>query len=359
MGKGWIKIDRQILEWQWYSDINTCRLFLHLLLRANIVPGIHSGKRVGRGELLISFRNLAAESGLTFQNVRTCIERLISTGEIAVESTRRESIIIKILNFDKYQLGKKPKDVENKEVTTANTETNTGNNTAINTESNTARATINKGGNEGSQHRKPHSNQHSKQHSKQHTLKEYFKEKKKKKDKEKKTILTDSLQKEKENKPAVADLSVGATDPPVTPPEVEEARELNEADMRLRDFVKFWNRIMAKKAIKTITGIRGTRLVMFRARQKEYSQNEIYEAMQKLADSEFCNGDNSRGWTATFDWFVRPNNFPKVLEGNYDNRNNGKGKNQYRQSAADKEAEREEFFASIDQFLSGNLNAKN
>ena len=348
MGKGWIKIDRQMLEWQWYSDINTCRLFLHLLLRANIVPGIHSGKMVGRGELLISLRKLADESGLSFKKVRVHLKRLVSTGEIDVISTDRESSVIRILNFDKYQLGKKPKDVVNQHNIIKGTEKGT--------EKGTARATINKGGNDDA----GHNERHNSGHRKGHTLKEYLKEEEKKKDKEKKTILTDSLQKEKENKPAVADLSVGATDPPVTPPEVEEARELNEADMRLRDFVKFWNRIMAKKAIKTITGIRGTRLVMFRARQKEYSQNEIYEAMQKLADSEFCNGDNSRGWTATFDWFVRPNNFPKVLEGNYDNRsNNGKGKNQYRQSAADKEAEREELFASIDQFLSGNLNAKN
>ena len=32
---GWIKIHRQILEWEWYSDTNTFRVFLHLLLKAN------------------------------------------------------------------------------------------------------------------------------------------------------------------------------------------------------------------------------------------------------------------------------------------------------------------------------------
>jgi len=28
-------------------------------------------------------------------------------------------------------------------------------------------------------------------------------------------------------------------------------------------------------------------------------------------------GQNNKGWTITFDWFIKPNNFIKVLEGNY------------------------------------------
>ena len=35
-------------------------------------------------------------------------------------------------------------------------------------------------------------------------------------------------------------------------------------------------------------------------------------------DIEELQGKNSRGWTITFDWFVNPTNFQKVLEGNYD-----------------------------------------
>ena len=32
---GWIKLHRKFLKWEWYSDINTKSLFLHLLLTAN------------------------------------------------------------------------------------------------------------------------------------------------------------------------------------------------------------------------------------------------------------------------------------------------------------------------------------
>lgn len=33
--EGWISLYRKILNWEWYSDANTFRLFIHLLLQAN------------------------------------------------------------------------------------------------------------------------------------------------------------------------------------------------------------------------------------------------------------------------------------------------------------------------------------
>ena len=33
--KGFIKLSKNILEWQWYSDPNVSRLFVHILLKAN------------------------------------------------------------------------------------------------------------------------------------------------------------------------------------------------------------------------------------------------------------------------------------------------------------------------------------
>lgn len=54
-----------------------------------------------------------------------------------------------------------------------------------------------------------------------------------------------------------------------------------------------------------------------RARIKMYGENSIYEAIDKIAESKFLNGNNNRGWTVTFGWLVKPNNFPKVLQGDY------------------------------------------
>ncbi len=47
--------------------------------------------------------------------------------------------------------------------------------------------------------------------------------------------------------------------------------------------------------------------------------------IQIAAKSDFLNGKNNKGWKVDFDWLFLPNNFPKVLEGNYDNQTNNYG----------------------------------
>lgn len=58
------------------------------------------------------------------------------------------------------------------------------------------------------------------------------------------------------------------------------------------------------------------------SRIKQYGIEEVLRALENVRNSDFLQGKNSRNWQITFDWFVLPNNFPKVLEGNY---NNGSG----------------------------------
>lgn len=48
----------------------------------------------------------------------------------------------------------------------------------------------------------------------------------------------------------------------------------------------------------------------------------ILQAIENVRSSAFLNGQNNRGFTATFDWFIKPSNFQKVLDGNYNNRRN-------------------------------------
>ena len=35
----YIKLSRGLLDWEWYTDINTTRLFIHMLLKANWKDG--------------------------------------------------------------------------------------------------------------------------------------------------------------------------------------------------------------------------------------------------------------------------------------------------------------------------------
>lgn len=72
------------------------------------------------------------------------------------------------------------------------------------------------------------------------------------------------------------------------------------------------------KAIKSIGVSERQRLV--KARLKQYGVEGFEKAIEKIKQSDFLQGKNKNGWCITFDWFVKPNNFPKVLEGNYDNK---------------------------------------
>ena len=90
--------------------------------------------------------------------------------------------------------------------------------------------------------------------------------------------------------------------------EVEEEKSQNH-----KIILDAWNEL----PIASITGIRGKRLDALRARLKEYSQDDILKAIDLIKKCPFLLGDNQRNWQITFDWFLKPNNFPKVLEGNY------------------------------------------
>lgn len=101
---GYIRIDRKILDWEWYSDANTCRLFIHLLLKANWRDGRFQGIDIPRGSLITSYNTLADESGLSVRNVRTALEHLKTTGEVTVSRHSKFSVIT-IKNYSLYQTG--------------------------------------------------------------------------------------------------------------------------------------------------------------------------------------------------------------------------------------------------------------
>lgn len=99
---GWVKVFYQLLEWEWYGDPNMVALFIHLLLRANFKPTRKRGIEFGRGVVLTSREQLAAETGISERTIRTCINRLKTTNEITVQATKQGSVIT-ICNYDKYQ----------------------------------------------------------------------------------------------------------------------------------------------------------------------------------------------------------------------------------------------------------------
>ena len=103
MELGWIKIHRQILNWEWYDEPNTFRVFFHLLLKANHKPNKYRGVTIEAGQIMTGLDLLARETTLSVQKVRTSLNRLKSTNEITIKSNSKGTVI-QIVNYSKYQI---------------------------------------------------------------------------------------------------------------------------------------------------------------------------------------------------------------------------------------------------------------
>ena len=100
--KGYIKIYRKIMEWEWYTDTNVKVVFIHCLLKANFTQKNWRGITIERGSFITSYATLARELNLSVKQVRLAIEKLKRTGELAIKTTNKYSIIT-IKNYDEYQ----------------------------------------------------------------------------------------------------------------------------------------------------------------------------------------------------------------------------------------------------------------
>lgn len=108
MNNGFIQLHRQLLEWEWYTDQKTFKLFLHCLLKANHKEQNWRGQTIKRGQFITSLQHLSNETGLSVKQVRTALSNLIKTGELGKQSTSINTLIT-VTCYDKYQVKGKPK----------------------------------------------------------------------------------------------------------------------------------------------------------------------------------------------------------------------------------------------------------
>ena len=86
----------------------------------------------------------------------------------------------------------------------------------------------------------------------------------------------------------------------------------------VRRVIEEWNKLQ-EVGINPIRDIKPSskRCQLLKGRIREYGIDEVLNAISNVRNSDFLRGENNRGWMITFDWFVKPNNFIKTLEGNY------------------------------------------
>ena len=100
--KGFIKLPRQLADWEWYQDAVTSRLYIHLILHANYTNKKWQGTLVMRGQLITSTGHLAHDLNLSIQQIRTGINKLKSSGYITIKTTNRFSLIT-LINYEETQ----------------------------------------------------------------------------------------------------------------------------------------------------------------------------------------------------------------------------------------------------------------
>lgn len=129
------------------------------------------------------------------------------------------------------------------------------------------------------------------------------------------------LAREKGRQALIEDKSDDAAIPmiPVTKPSEEAVKAHKQDDAvskeTIEQILNAWNKMAQRTGIKALTKLTpgSNRYKWLVARVLEYGVDDVMKAIDIIPDCTFL---LDKGFF-NFEWFVRPSNFPKVLEGNY------------------------------------------
>lgn len=257
---GWVKLYRSIRKWEWWEDINCYRLFTYCFMTANTAPRRWKGVWVGRGSFVTSYARLSSETALTVREVRTALEHLKSTNELTSRTTNRYTVIT-VCNYDRYQ--EAPEEGRQAE-----------------------------GHSAGQDGDGPAACKGQAGDNKQEYKKERNRE-------------------EGESSPPM----VGEDMPGRRPAAAPEIELVEGCYVDYPKLARYWNE-RTRGRFGRVQCIQNGRRKLVRARIRQYGKAVFKEAVDKVCDSEYL---AAQRWF-NFDWLVRPDNFDKVLAGNYDNK---------------------------------------
>lgn len=112
---------------------------------------------------------------------------------------------------------------------------------------------------------------------------------------------------------------------------LKENREKKNISYPYQDIADLWNSICV--SLPKVQKLNDNRRQKIKCRCDEWGKTSeawlqtAEEIFKRIQASDFLKGKNSHEWTATFDWlFGNSGNSIKVMEGNYDNDRNSRGK---------------------------------
>ena len=251
-----------MLKWEWFTEPNTSHLFMYLLLSANYTTQKWQGNVIQRGQLLTKYSDIKDATGLSVHTIRTCLKRLEKTKEITIESTNKYTIIT-VCNYDSYQFesAKHGNQLNNNRTSTEQE----GDNNVTSTE------------------QEPNNLYNIK------NIKN-----------------TKNIEKEKKNTDKANALYA--------------ISGLSDSEI-LNTTMEYFNSSIDKNksGMRKIRSISNDRRRLTLARYKEYGLDGIKQMIDNATTSDFLGNPSDKWHGADFNWLMKPNNFPKVLEGKYNN----------------------------------------
>ena len=102
MYEGFVKLPRDIVNWRWFADDKVFKVYVYLLVNAAFKPMQWKKENLEKGQLITGRKRLATALGMSESAVRNALANLESTGEIAIKTTNKYSVIT-LLKWAKTQ----------------------------------------------------------------------------------------------------------------------------------------------------------------------------------------------------------------------------------------------------------------
>lgn len=262
---GWVKLHRTLADksiWKTSTAVQKV-ILITLLMMANHEESEWEWKGekyiCKPGEMITSLESIREKAGkdISIQNVRTALLRFEKYGFLTNESTKQNRKIT-IENWALYQDSQQ----------STNKETN---------------------------------NQLTK--DQQSTNNQLTTNKNNKNNKNERSIISNSKE-----------LLVSPADPEGTLDEKNQEDPLPISLPKQKEIIAKWNSL----GVGNIVDVKGNRQRLLCARLREYGEESFQVVLEKIRGSTFLRGQNKNAWMITFDWLIKPNNYKKVLEGQYD-----------------------------------------
>lgn len=99
-----VRLQRKIVEWEWYKDSVVKAFFLHCVIKAYWKDGKkRNGIAIHRGSFDTTQKQITMATGLSKHQIERAIKVLTESGEISTKVVWRKFTIITVNNYDLYQ----------------------------------------------------------------------------------------------------------------------------------------------------------------------------------------------------------------------------------------------------------------